>query len=190
MVHEFNGLDRTWSTHAPTTCKASWISVSALRVSTYSLAERVGQERPVIFCKKNQRIAVSIKRLWTLWDINRLPLRCIAPGSATSFVHIALRNNLSAGAKPHPFRPKGEKHNAVSGYTVIPSYNTILSILLPTLHRQFLSCLLNWQVPMTCQPSIWPRFRRQFLPELQTHLRSWLLEGTFQILAIDGCFQK
>ena len=94
---------------------------------------------------------------------------CVAfdSGSATSFVHIALRNNLSAGAKPHPFRPK-RKHNAVSGYTVIPSYNTIL---LPTLHRQFLSCLLNWQVPTTCQPSIWPRLRRQFLPELQTHLR-------------------
>ena len=114
MVHEFNGLDRTWSTHAPTTRKASWISVSALRVSTYSLAEQVGQERPVIFCKKNRRIAVSIKRLWTLRDISRLPLRCIAPGSAI------------CRCQTSPFLSKKKTQRIIRLYscTVIPSYNT------------------------------------------------------------------
>lgn len=167
MVHGFNGLDRTWSTHAPTTCKASWISVSALRVSTYSLAEQVGQERPVIFCKKNQRIAVSIKRLWTLWDINRLPLRCIWFWFCYLFCpHSSSKQPFCrCQTSSFPSKKKTQRSIRLYRYTILQHYTT------PTLHRQFLSCLLNWQVPTTCQPSIWPRLRRQFLPELQTHLR-------------------
>lgn len=119
--------------HAPTTCKASWISVSALRVSTYSLAERVARR-----------------------DLS-----------------------LSAGAKPHPFRPK-RKHNAVSGYTILQHLTTLYYSQLYI--GSFFICFLNWQVPTTCQPSNLTKAPKTVPARTSDSPQVWLLEGTFQII--------
>ena len=76
--HEFHGLDRTWPTHARTTFKASWTSVSALRVSTYSWAEWVAGDTCHFLQEKWKNTSID-RSLVNLVQIAPAWHYCIAP---------------------------------------------------------------------------------------------------------------